>query len=382
MTTPKIEMITEAGADELQFRLSGVNVSIANALRRILLSDIPLVVFRVSPHEKSKCTVLANTCGLNNEIVKHRLSCIPIHLEVDKPVRIGDDEVPLEDCIMEVHVENRSDTTMVVTTRDFVVRSKSAPEKRVNDENIRSIFPTDSITDEFIDFVRLKGRASEEIPVKSIHLTCEFDVGTAKEDGAYNAVSTCSYGNTVDELAQTQKLQLLKQEWRDAGKDLEFEEKNWRMLEGKRIFVKDSFDFVLQTACVYTNEQLLVLACMIMVQKLHNLQHLIVTDKLQIKNAETTMAHSFDIVLDNEDYTLGKVIEYFAFTEFYETKILTFCGFKMLHPHDAFSIIRLAYKDLTTTDDIKGHISQCIHSAINVFEPMQREFLRYVDRRR
>ena len=40
--------------DELQFTLKGVNVSIANALRRIMLSDIPLVVFRVTPNDKNK----------------------------------------------------------------------------------------------------------------------------------------------------------------------------------------------------------------------------------------------------------------------------------------------------------------------------------------
>ena len=34
----------------LQFTLSGVNVSFANAIRRTILSDIPVVVFRTFPH--------------------------------------------------------------------------------------------------------------------------------------------------------------------------------------------------------------------------------------------------------------------------------------------------------------------------------------------
>ena len=71
--TPRIELTSKINDEELQFTLSGVNVSIANSLRRILLSEIPTVVFRTSPNDKNKCTITANTCGLNNEIIKHRI---------------------------------------------------------------------------------------------------------------------------------------------------------------------------------------------------------------------------------------------------------------------------------------------------------------------
>ena len=67
--------------DNLYFTLSGINVSLANSLRRTMLSDIPLVVFKTTPHDKNKCTIHANTSRLNNEIIKLRLSCIPIHFK-------------------------------------------------------------------------------------------------------------------------------------------------------------------------------------------------------------------------------------------------------------------------------------------------------------
>jgi DNA-directed RNA polymerase alpha subunit len=65
----------------LLFTLSGVNVSLANAIRRTILSDIPLIVFRTSPHEQNKANIILNTTRLNNEILKQRLSCIPIHIK-------------------------------------------------------------------------------------------------------------------------------------------------------------------------------------------------------------------------------------------------------------------------------------------------------------
>ena len=79
--TPRVELISKINEDELKFTISGINVSFANAIRRILLSEIPMVVFRVSPNDKNKCNIITNTSGLNNEIVKHRLSCIPIHIK-------------------------------------------------------------------------------------------------------------------------------------------------------------------------------------------------------------------------------------------------------------------------------------------------------------
>ena len=76
---PLIQTIMENG-DTLTFTLSGVNVSLANAIRRTLLSDIPIVVFRTSPYESNKANITINTTRLNNEILKQRLSCIPIHI--------------------------------------------------------------------------------------------------------------------------------------------------------------------------------------------------------------------------------------------------------------------------------------------------------------
>jgi len=372
---PRVDIISKIDEDELKFSLSGVNVSIANALRRIILSEIPIVVFRVSPSDKNKCTIIANTCGLNNEIVKHRLSCIPIHI---KDV----DDFPLKNYMLELHVQNNTDTNIYVTTKDFVIKDlitgKPLPENK-----IREIFPADDLTGDFIDFVRLKAKLAEEIQGKIIHLTCEFDIGTAKEDAAYNVVSTCAYGNTIDDAVQEAKLAQLKQKWKDEGKkesEIEFEATNWKLLEGKRIFKKDSFDFVIQSIGIYTNAELLILACKVMIEKLQNLNSNIEKDQVEIKIAESTIPNCYDIKLENEDYTIGKVIEYFMLSSFYEKGVLTYCGFKMLHPHDTYSLIRVAYKEPIVIDSIKNDLKTCVEYSINTFTKIRKEFLKLVPR--
>jgi DNA-directed RNA polymerase subunit L len=370
---PRVEITSNLKDDLLQFTLSGVNVSIANSIRRIILSDIPIVVFRVSPSDKNKCNIIANTCGLNNEIVKHRLSCVPIHIK-------DIEEFPLKNYIMELNVQNNTDTTIIVTTKDFVIKDLVSG-KPLPQDKIQEIFPANTLTGDHIDFVRLRGKPADEIKGKSIHLTCEFDIGTAKEDGAYNVVSTCSYGNTIDTANQEAKLQQLKQRWKDEGKkekEVEFEAQNWKLLEGKRIFLKDSFDFTIQSIGIHTNGELLILACQIMLQKLENLDALIDKDELEIHNADNTMKNSFDIILENEDYTVGKVIEYFLLTNYYERGILTFCGFKMMHPHDSYGIIRVAYKEPVEISYIKGNLKECIASSKDVYTKLRKEFLKLV----
>jgi len=374
-SNPRVDIKSDIRDDELKFTLSDVNVSIANAIRRIILTDIPIVVFRVSPNDKNKCTIYDNTCGLNNEIVKHRLSCIPIHI---KDVT----EFPLKNYIMELNVQNNSDTSIYVTTKDFVVKDKIT-DKPLPQDKIREIFPPNDLTGDFIDFVKLKPKPSEELPGKIINLVCEFDIGTAKEDGAYNVVSTCSYGNTIDEAVQEAELQKLKQKWKDAGKkesEIEFEAANWKLLEGKRIFKKDSFDFVIQTVGIYTNAELLNIACKIMVEKLENLNNIIDNDEIEIKTSDNTMKNSYDIILDNEDYTVGKVIEYYMLYLYYQYGTLSFCGFKMLHPHDTFSVIRVAFPEPQEISKIKGILKQCSNTAIDTFRKINKEFLKLVPR--
>ena len=75
---PKLKDFSE-DSDILRFTLHGVEVSVANALRRTVLSDIPIVVIETDSHEKNQCHIKTNTGRLHNEILKQRLSCIPIH---------------------------------------------------------------------------------------------------------------------------------------------------------------------------------------------------------------------------------------------------------------------------------------------------------------
>jgi DNA-directed RNA polymerase alpha subunit len=370
---PQIEFLSNKD-DVLQFTLSGVNVSLANAIRRIILSDIPILVFKTSPYEENKANIIVNTTRLNNEILKQRLSCIPIHIR-------DIDTFPLKNYQLEVNVENNTDTMMYVTTKDFVIKDLVV-NKYLSEAKTREIFPPDDYTGYYIDFVRLRPKVSEELPGEKIHLTCEFSIGTAKQDGMFNAVSTCSYGFTPDVDKMDEELAKKKQIWKDEGKkqdEIDFEAKNWKLLDGLRITIKDSFDFTLKTIGIYSNSELLDKACTILLEKIQNVDKLLETDELILEPSKNTMSNCYDLILENEDYTIGKALEYMLYTKFYENnKTLTYCGFKKMHPHDPNSIIRLAYVDPVDPSIIKQNIKECLVDLVKIYTKIQKEFLKLV----
>ena len=368
---PRVELIDHKD-NFLSFTLSGVNVSLANAIRRIILSDIPILVFRTSPYEQNKANILVNTSRLNNEILKQRLSCIPIHIR-------DVDTFPLKNYQLEVNVENNTDTMMYVTTKDFMIKDLTA-QKYLSEAKTREIFPPDDDCGYFIDFVRLRPKLSEELPGEKIHLTCEFTIGSAKEDGMFNVVSTCSYGFTPDLDKMDAELAKKKQVWKDEGKkekEIEFEAKNWKLLDGLRNVKPDSFDFTLKTIGIYTNNELLDQASTIMLDKINQLDKLLDTDELTLEPSKNTMVNCYDLILENEDYTLGKALEYMLYTKFYEgVQTLSYCGFKKMHPHDSYSIIRIAYRDPVDPSIIKQNVKECTVDLLKIYQKIQKEFLK------
>ena len=382
---PSIKNIVE-NDDILTFTLANINVSLANALRRTILSNIPTVVFKTTPYEENKTTIYENTSRLNNEIIKQRLSCIPIfipildenNLETEKEtghLSEGVTAESLNDYYLELDVSNDSDTIIYATTEDFKIKNIKT-DKYLSKEETQKIFPPNPLTHYFIDFIRLRPKITEKILGEKIHLTSLFSISTAKENGMYNVVSTCSYGNTIDKKTFDTELSKQRNIWKNEGKDVEFESNNWKLLEGLRMYENNSFDFIIQTIGVYSNYELVQKACTILINKFLYLTKLIDNDELIINNSENTMKNSYDITLENEDYTVGKVIEYLYYAKYYEgEESLTFCGFKKFHPHDTNSIIRVAYKEAISDKVlIKQNLKSCVNDAIYIFDTIKSTF--------
>jgi DNA-directed RNA polymerase alpha subunit len=343
-----------------RFQLSNLNVSLSNALRRTILNDIPTYAF-----EEAKCDIQINTGRLHNEILKHRLSCIPIHLKAVTSKNDIDDTL-LKNYVLEVDVQNDTESTIYVTTDDFKVKNKNNG-KVLTEVELARIFPKNEKTQSPIIFARLRPRISDTIPGEHIKLLAELSIHTAEESSAFAVACTSAYSNTIDRVksdnAWTEIEQKLKAEKTEPS-EIEFQKKNFYLLDAQRYFEPNSFDFSVESIGVYDNHELVKMAAHVLARSFDNLAVEIEGDDATILNSQTTMANSFDFTLERGDYTLGKVIEYYLYTQHFEgDKTLSFCGFKKYHPHDTHAIIRLAFKDAAKGD--KTTAKQYLKDACN-----------------
>jgi len=353
----------------LTFTLEKTNVSIANALRRTLLSDINVVVMDGSL-EKNDIKIHKNTTRFNNEILKQRLGCIPIHIKKHDVI---------DDLLIEINEVNDSDSMVYITTKDFKVKNISS-DTYLEEADVKKMFPPDKLTNGYILFTRLRPKISNNIPGQEIHIECKLSISNAEKNGMYNIVSTCAYANTPDRVEQNSQWEKNEQELDEKGysaKDITEFRKNWYLLRGKRFYKDDSFDFKIESIGVYTNMELIHLAIDNIIRRLAKLYEICQNDKLIINKEKTTMANSVDITLENEDYTIGKIIEYILHQEYYlGDRILDYIGFIKMHPHDTDSFIRMSFSspENFSDDNIKSVVGYACQTGIKIFTNLKEYF--------
>lgn len=352
----------------LLFTLSGANVSVANALRRILICEIKVPCFKSeSTDDEYKCTIEANTTRFTNEVVKQRLACVPVH--------IRDDKINVENYEMVLDVNNTTKDVLYVTTKDFKLKNKKTG-KLIKDESSMKIFPPSEMTGDYIEFLRLMPAVSPTHEGERIKLSCPLTYGTSKESGCFKAVSMITYGNTLDEskaaLAWETKEQALVASGEMDDEQIMLEKKNWYLLEGKRHYKPNSFDFKIKSVGVFQNEELLNKAIGVLSTKLDTTSSSLKSHDasvVEIKKSKSNVPYSYDILLHGEDYTLGKILEYYTYEQYYEKqKTLAFVGFRKEHPSDTKSILRLSFNENAPKEEVIRIVSNVCGYAKSLIE--------------
>jgi len=362
---------------ELRFTIDKINVSLANALRRVILSDVPTFVFRTAPHAESKSSITVNTSRIHNQILNQRLSCIPIH--------ITDQDFPYLDYQLEVAVVADSSEIRYITTKDFKMKNK-VNGKYLTDVKVREIFKQNEITGDYIEFARLLPKMSEYGEGEQLTMTCDLDIGTARQDGAFNVVCTCAYQMTmdaakVDEAWRIKEAEIVKEGIAAIGsEEMKAQRKNWSLLDAQRYTKDDSFDFVVETVGVFTNADIVHKAAQIMINKCTKFIRDIESGENHIIPTVSTIQNGYDIELKGEDYTLGKVLEFFLHDKHYaEDQTVTYCAFRKIHPHNPDSMIRVGFAETVGVDEgiVAQYITTCARDAIAVFEHIRDQFREY-----
>jgi len=373
---PRITDIRQETNDILYFTVDNCNVSIINGLRRTILSDIPVVCIKTEPHNEIQSTlesiiIYENTTSLTNEIIKQRLGCIPVHIK--KPNNI-------ENLIVELDMTNKTDELLYITTEDFKIK-ENATNNYLTDTQVHKIFPPNKITNDYILFNRLKPKISKTSDGESLRFKAKLHKSTSKINSQCNVCSTIGYENTIDNVKSTEMWLTNKDKLIKEGKpekEINDIEKNWMIHNAKRYFIDNSFQFKLETIGIYTNEELVKIACNILINRFEILKKMVQNDKIEIEKNTINTKYSHDIILPNISYTIGKVLEYLFHDRYFKkNKTFSFVGFVKKHPHDDDSIIRIVFKDgeNSNMENIKLILLACINYSQEIYRHMDESFI-------
>ena len=339
---------------EFRFTLSNIETPYANALRRVILTEIPINVVRTESEEINQARFEYNTSRLHNEILKQRLSSIPIHNKALEKLA--------GKYTIECDVENKTDQILYVTTEDFQLKNKETGQF-MGKEETRRIFPADPITHRYIDFCRLRPKISDTILGEKVKFSADISIATAKENCMFNVVSKCTYRNTPDPDAiqkewEKREIALREQYTAITAEEVQFEKRNFEYLDAERFFVPDSFDFTIQSIGIYEEEELVKKACMVLHNKMVDFIKALADNEVPIQVSETSMDNCFDVVLVNEDYTMGKILEHVLYEMYWDVKDpakkrLNYCAFKKYHPHFTESVIRLGFVEGVKKEQVR-----------------------------
>lgn len=336
---PRVYDITNDN-DELTFHVDNLNVSYINAVRRTIIKDIPCVVLKSAPYNESNVLFRKNTTRLNNDILKHRLSSIPIH--------ITSTEINLEDYQLEIRVRNDSDIMQYVTTKDFKIKNIKT-NTYLNENEVSKIFPPNKQTGDHILFARLRPAFQNAVQGEELDVIGNFTLARCGDDYCYNMTSTCAYEFKQDKVAQERVWMNVENDLKSKGETREFIEEykeNWLIHDAQRVYSENSFIFHLETIGVFSNESLIKQSCSILKQRLDNIISTSQSGGFEIKkDIDMEYPNSFIVNLGDEDFTIGQILSRQMYEDFFDSGEILYISFLKKHPHDIETYLKISIKE-------------------------------------
>jgi len=345
----------------LTFKMINVDVCVVNSLRRVILTEIPTLVFRGFPHYSNRINIKKNNTKFNNEYLKHRISCVPIH------VNETEFENYKNKYEVRVSVVNTENKTIYVTTSDFKLFNKETDKEIEQMEGKPiEIFKPDPISNNYIPICCLMPRISDTDEPEELTMILDFDIGTAKEDACWNIVSKCMFVNVQDD--EKIEAEVKRMDLKDEN------EKDFRLLDAQRIFKPNEYLFSVESIGVYDNDYIVRKACQYIKRRLTELSAFLtreggltepsfVKDKYGLFEETTSTTPMYFLRIENDDYTIGKLIEKYLYSMF--GKDIYYVSFKKEHPHDTHCLIHFAYKN---TAGVKVDIGTIIENIKTVID--------------
>lgn len=351
-----------SGADNrlrASFVFHDTNVTVANTLRRAILTQTPSVGFRTEPYDKSDITISINTTPLVNEMVAHRIGMIPINAD---PLTFNPDLFTFE-----LDVENKSKEIRDVRAADFKIymRDPRKPLEEPVQIDTSTLFPPDPITGETVLITRLRPQWNPTAPNERIKLRARASVSTGAENIRWSPVCQSSYSYTLD--TDEAHLQEVFLKWLERNKKivniadidparLEELKTEFKTMEIQRCYLTDAagnpnnFSFQVESVGIQSIPTIVhnaLVSCEVLVKKYIDLDGGALPANIRIQEGDSRFP-SIDFIFTNESHTLGNLLSTWLVDNkitYAADSVITYAGYKVPHPLRPEMFVRVGVKE-------------------------------------
>jgi DNA-directed RNA polymerase subunit L len=330
----------------MTFDLEGVDNTMANAIRRIVLTDIKYVGFKTRPYEESDINMIVNETTMDNQKLTHRIGLIPINIEYPELFDVKDYQFYIDK-------KNTGNEVIEVTSKDFKIK-KLSTDTDLSVKETETFFPSNPLTGEwmFICYLMPDKTGTGEKGGK-LHFTGKVSLKTARSDAKYN-VAQISFNNKQNSVEVEKAWKEYYNVNKDSGDPKSSLENRFRTTDALRHYYTDEFghpnkfEFFMESFVVLRPMVILYKALEILLNKLINLDNNLKTanyDKVDVYSSETDM-NAFDILINNETYTVAALLQSYILKYFGELKeLVTYVGFSKPHPLNDTILLRIALNE-------------------------------------
>ena len=361
--------------DTLKFDVSNCNSSFVNAMRRTIITDVKTISFNTDDYTNSDLKIIENTTSLHNEFILHRMGLIPINSD-------NIDTYNPDNYKFILKKENNTQNIIDVTTNNIEILNIETNEK----EDTEKFFPKNKITNDYILITKLKPNHNGE--GQKIHLEGKSSKGIGSSNIRFSPVSNVLYINKKNpELVNSkfsEYIKELQEENNVTYSEIEIKKlaKRFEIEKSERLFYVDQnndpniFEFVIESCGVIQPHRILIESLLVLENKLKNMITEIDNSlsgkpsSIKIKDSECVMK-SFDILIDNENHTLGNLMQSYI-NKYYKDQNI-FIGYMNPHPLKNEIFFRIKSNDINEIKEIFVNTSLKL---IDTFNKLRTEVLK------
>jgi DNA-directed RNA polymerase subunit L len=356
------------------FVLENTNTTVANTLRRCILTETRSVGFRADLTKAADPGIRfrKNTSVMFNEMLAHRLTLVPLGVR-----NIAEFDPSRYECVLRIQNDKKGPITeenlVHVKAGDFLVREKDAAGafQDLTAAATSALFPSDPITGDTSLLLTLRPQWNPEQPPEEIDLTAYPVIGRGREFMGFCPVSQCSFANTLDEDPVRQE-EFFKQWLADYKKIMDAStlppeaaashRQEWSNMAIQRCFVVDdkgqpnSFTFTVESVGVRPVQDIVlegIRAVLELVAPYTDPARPAAEIGLTVQPADSRMT-GVDVLFDGQEHTLGNLLQTLITDLYLETEApdapIAYVGYKVRHPLHRVMTLRIGVRPGAAAD--------------------------------